>query len=180
MDLQVQRNISLFRPFTDLRAFDYAHTLKFYTNASKTIGFGAVSGDRWMYGKRDPEFIAHQELSIEFLELYALCAGIFTWESLLSNCRITIFCDNTAVVTMVNNLTSSCKNCMVLIRMLTLNGLKFNRRIRTKYVPTKDNFLADSLSQGQMSRFRALGPHMNSNPDIMHSDLWPIEKLWIA
>ena len=80
---------------------------------------------------------------------------------------------------MINNLSSSCKNCMFLIRRLTLEGLKFNRRIRTKYVSTKRNFLADSLSHNEMKRFRKLGPHMNQIGDEIHTDLWPISKIWL-
>ena len=152
----------------------------FYSDASaaKQLGFGCIFNTRWIWGNWNPQFITDEEPSIEYLELFALCAGIFTWNYLLSNCRITIFCDNTSVVATVNNLTSSCKNCMVLIRLLTLNCLKFNRRIRVNYVSTKDNFLADSLSRGQISRFRRLGPQMNKAPDSIHQDLWPLEKLW--
>ena len=65
--------------------------------------------------------------SIEYLELAALCIGIISWGQYLTNCRIVIFCDNQAVVHMVNKLMSSCSNCMVLLRMLVLDGLKNNR-----------------------------------------------------
>ena len=68
---------------------------------------------------------------------------------------------------------------MVLIRMLTINGLHFNRRLSAKYISTKENSLADALSRGQMSCFRRLGPSMNATPDVIHTDLWPMEKLWI-
>ena len=179
MDLKVQRNISLFRPFTDLRAFDYAHTLKFYTNASKTIGFGAVSGDWWMYGKWDPEFIAHQELSIEFLELYALCVGIITRGSLLQNTKIIIFFDNEAVVHMVNNLTSRCPHCMKLIRQLIFDGLVHNRRVLVKHVRTFLNIRADALSQLQFQCFWDNSPpSTHLFPDQIHPLVNSVEEIW--
>ena len=101
---------NLCRPFTDLDKFHYAHTLNFCTDASKNklLGFGAVFGDRWLYGRWDQDFVEENDPSIEYLELYALCAGILTWGHLLTDTKIIIFCDNEAVVHIVNNLTSKC------------------------------------------------------------------------
>ena len=84
--------------------------------------------------------------SIEYMELFALCAAIFTWEEMLRNRRMTIFCNNQSVVEMVNNMTSSCPHCMVLIRRLIHNNSKYNRRVFVKFVPTKLNDLVDALS----------------------------------
>ena len=148
-------------------------------SASSELGYGCIYQTKWISGIWESEFIREEKPSIEYLELFALCAGLFTWESLLTDCRIIIFCDNISVCHMLNKLTSSCKNCMVLIRMLTLNGLRFNRRVKAKYISSKANFLADSLSRNQMKRFRRLGPQMNEIPDIIHPDLWPMSKLWI-
>ena len=69
--------------------------------------------------------------NIEYLGLFALVAGVLTWESdeALVNSRISIVCNNMGVVGMINKMTSSCKHCMVLLRILTLNNLRLNRRI---------------------------------------------------
>ena len=134
---------------------------------------------KWIQGFWSKQFMVTAKPSIKYLELFALCAGLFIWENSLKNCRITVYCDNQSVISMINNLTSGCKNCMILIRMLVLNGLKFNRRERATYVSSKNNYLSDALSRGQMSRFRRLGPQMNANQDTIHSSLWPMEKLWI-
>ena len=116
----------------------------------------------------------------EFLELYALTAGLLTWnkETQLNNNRIVIFCDNQAVVQMINDMSSGCSKCMRLLRILTLDGLRHNRRVGAKFVPTKLNGLADALSRGQWSRFRKLGPHMNENPDVISTEVWPVWKVW--
>ena len=153
----------------------------FYSDAStsKLLGYGCILGTKWLRGLWNPEFIAKEEPSIEYLELFALTASVITWAYMLSNCRIILFCDNTAVVGMINKLSSSCKNCMVLLWMLTLNGLQHNRRLTAHYISTKSNFLADSLSRAQMSQFRKLGPHMDETPYIIHEPLWPMEKNWI-
>ena len=170
------------KPMLDILSPDVTSTdINFYSDASASskLGFGCLLDSKWLRGDWDAEFIERYQPSIEYLELFALCSGIFTWGRFLRNTRITVFCDNTVVVAMINSMTSSCKNCMMLIRMLTLQGLKFNRRLRAKYVPTKQNFLADVLSRGQMHRFRCLGPHMDEKPWEIHEDLWPMSKIWL-
>ena len=79
----------------------------FYSDASVTeeLGFGCIYDKEWIYAQWEPGFIKACQPSIEYLELYALCAGVFTWQERISNCRVTVFCDNTAVVSMINNLT---------------------------------------------------------------------------
>ena len=71
----------------------------------------------------------------------------------LHNGRLTVFCDNKAVVHMVNNTASACKQCRKLIRILTLENLRCNRRIFVNHVTSKNNFLADSLSRMDIVRF---------------------------
>ena len=119
----------LCRPFLDIEAFVTSAELNFYTDASGKIRYGCFFDGRWTFGYWNKTFLLICKPSIEFLELYALCAGVLTWEKIssLNNTRVIIFCDNQAVVSMVNNTTSSCKNCMTLLRYLVLNNLKFNR-----------------------------------------------------
>ena len=154
--------------------------LNFYSDASKAIclGFGAWFNDRWIFGQWPEGFINNCDPSIEFLELYALVAGIFTWEESLQNMRITVFCDNKATIQMVNNTTSSCVQCMKLIRLLTLNCLKYNRRVRAKFVSTKDNAIADALSRLQFDWFNRLEPNMRQKPDYVDDRLNPVTKIW--
>ena len=118
---------------------------------------------------------------IEFLELFALAAGILTWEDhpLLNNRRVIIFCDNQAVVSMVNNITSSCKNCMILLRLLVLNSLIHNQRLFVHYVRSRDNGISDALSRLQWDRFRKLAPNMNKLPHQVDQRIWPLEKIWL-
>ena len=120
--------------------------------------------------------------SIEFLELYALCTAIFTWQShpKLVNTRIIIFCDNQVVVSMINNTALSCGACMKLIHLLVLNGLQFNRRVSVKYVKSADNILADSLSRQKWSTFWEYAPASTRQiPDEVPDWLFPVEKFLI-
>ena len=168
------------RPMLDLSESVIAKDIGFASDASAAVklGFGAVLGNCWIFGAWGPDFIKTYKPSIEYLELFALCAGIFTWQEELSNCRIIVHCDNQAVVSMVNSISSTCPNCMYLLRMLVLNGLKFNRRIFARYISTKANFLPDALSRLDFARFRRLGPNMNEFADQVCSDIWPIQKVW--
>ena len=67
---------------------------------------------------------------------------------------------------------------MHLLRMLALDGLHYNRRLTAKFVGTKENFLADALSRGQIEKFRKLAPEMNVLPDRITDRLWPLSELW--
>ena len=159
---------SVVRPFIDLDASLQADIINFYSDASanKDFGYGAVFGDKWIFGRRERNFIQTREPSIEFLELFALCAGIFTWSEHLAGTRIVVFCDNISVVYMVNNLTSSCIQCMKLIRLLTLDNLKNDRQVFVRHVRGKNNQLSDALSRQDLNRFFRLAPStMNLFPD---------------
>ena len=105
----------LCRPFVDFKDDTEAIILNFYTDASKTIGMGAIFNDHWMFAQWEPAFIQKCDPSIEFLELFALCAAILAWETQLHNVRIIIFNDNQAVLGMVNKMTSKCEQCMKLL-----------------------------------------------------------------
>ena len=55
---------------------------------------------------------------------------------------------------MINNMSSNCKNYMVLIRMIVMEGLCQNVRVFAKYVHTEDNGISDSLRRMDFPRFR--------------------------
>ena len=88
----------------------YASELDFYTDVSGNfdLGMGAVCQNSWMF------VLKELEPSIEYLELFALTAALLTWFNRFQNRRIYVFCDNMSVVHMINNMSSSCKNCMIL------------------------------------------------------------------
>ena len=118
--------------------------------------------------------------SIEYLELVGLTAALLTWGKFITDQRVILFCDNTAVVGMVNSMTSSCKNCMYLLRLIALDNLIHNRRVFVKYVKTADIYLADTLSRLQFSRFWKLAPkETNLVPCKISSLVWPISNIWI-
>ena len=70
--------------------------------------------------------------------------------------RVVVFCDNFSVVHMINNSSSSCRNCMVLIRLIVLESLYQNVRVFAKHIRTKKNGAADALSRMQLKKFKYL------------------------
>ena len=159
-----------------------AQDIGFYSDASaaKNLGFGAIFKTRWIKGLWTERFTEQCKPSIEYLELFALCARILTWkdQSELNNNRILVQCDNVVVVGMINKMTSGCKNCMWLLRILVLHCLKNHLKVMAAYINTKKNCLSDELSHNQMTRFFKLGPHMRQTPDPITEEVWPVWNVW--
>ena len=169
-----------YRPIKDFRATP-TNPL-FFSDASKNskLGFGCIMGNFWTFGQWNSNFIIDCDPSIEYLELFGLAAGILTWTDELQNDNYLVHCDNQAVVHMINNSTSSCKQCMVLIRILTLDNLIHNRSLTAVYVPTLKNILADSLSRLNFTKFFKHAPrNINTFPSRLPEKIWPMERLWI-
>ena len=170
------------RPFLDFSSVIIADDIDMFSDASGSIGMGAICGKDWMYQKWDQEFVRSSKPSIEYLELYSVTAAVLTWIHQFRNKRIILFCDNKSVVDMINYTTTSCKNCMVLIRMIVLKGLTENVRVFAKHVKGVDNNLADSLSRDKIAYFKWLcskqDKAINNQPIPIPQVLWPMDKLW--
>ena len=164
------------RPFIESLELP-ADKIFMYSDASGKIGYRALCNTSWMWGQW-PESFLEEEPSIEFLELFGLVAEVLVWIRHFANRKVRLFCDNMSVVQMVNNDSSHCHNCMILIRLLVLESLKWNTRVSAKYVDTKSNGLADSLSRMDFRRFRKLGLQIENNATDIPSEIWPVWKVW--
>ena len=80
---------------------------------------------------------------------------------------------------MINNSSSSCRHCMVLIRIIVLESMIQNVRVFAKYVKSKDNGKADALSRLNFDKFFELGPDMNELPESIPDQIWPLDKMWL-
>ena len=169
------------QPFTDFDKEVEAVDIGFSTDASRNgnLGFGCYFNKKWTFGRWEPGYIERFQPSIAYLELYALCIGLITWRQYLKNGYLLIHCDNQAVVEMVNDISSSCKNCMYLLRILMLENMLCNRKLRAKYISTKNNFLADLLSRQKIQQFFNKAPkNVNKLPCALPLELWPASKIW--
>ena len=154
------------RSFLDLTNTYDSVALQFYSDASRnfSLGFGSYCYNEWMQGRwKEVGIVDSMNPSIQYLELFALCAAVLQWISKFENKHISIYCDNETVVTIINNSTSACKNCMVLVRIIVLHCLIHNVKLTAKFVRSKDNGIADSLSRFQMDHFHALTKNRNMN-----------------
>ena len=172
------------RPFVDYKV-NTAHEVEFYTDASrnKSLGCGGYYGSSWFVMQWDYDFMDKMEPSIAYLELYGLVVAAVLWLPRMQNSRIQVFCDNQSVIHMVNNNSSKCKNCMVLIRILVLHCLINNTRITAKYVPSKENEFADLLSRLKYKQFLQLSKKLNKKFDKQATKVpveMNMEDLWIA
>ena len=153
----------------------------FFTDASRNhrLGCGGICGKSWFFARWPTGFVEQKQPSIAFLELVGVAIGIVNWIHRFKDQHVTIFCDNQSVIHMVNNTTSGCKNCMTLIRLITLKAMIHNVVITAKYVRSKDNLLSDKLSRMQIKQFKKLTKgSYNTKPDRLPSEIWPITKLW--
>ena len=178
-DMFLQQPNVFCRPFMDYKCID-ADEVNMYSDASGNfrLGYGALCNQDWLIGQWDPIFMEKNHPSIEFLELYALTAGVLCWIRRFRNRKIYLFCDNDSVKNMINNSSSKCKNCMILIRLITIESLIHNVKVFAKHVKTEDNGITDALSRLQMKRFRRLAPNMKKYPTPIPSELIPMEKVW--
>ena len=160
------------RSFMDFNKKLTSQDIDMYTDASANpnLGCGGYSENNWFILQWDEVFMKKQEPSINYLELYAVSIAIFNWIYKYKNKRITLFCDNMSVVHMINNSSSKCKNCMVLIRLIVLKSMIHNVKIQAKHVAGKLNKYSDYLSRLQYQEFR--------KPSPIPEELWPIEKIW--
>ena len=168
------------RHFIDFSKFWEATEIRMFSDASKnpSLGCGAICDDSWAFTQWDPNFIQEQDPSIEYLELYAVLVAVLNWLHHFENRRIVLFCDNQSVVWMINKTTSSCKQCLVLIRMLILHSLKHNVRVFARYIKSKSNLAADLLSRFKIQWFRSLSNMWEDNPTPIAEKLWPMHKIW--
>ena len=144
------------RPFVDLSKSLVADQIFFFTDAagSKTKeGIGCVYASNWCYTSWEKHFIENCRPSIRYLELYAIMVAIHLWVKSLSNTRVIIFCDNLSIVHALNNSTSNCPNCLILLRRIMLTSVKYNVRFFCRHVEGATNTLANKLLRGNIDLF---------------------------
>ena len=86
-------------------------------------------------------------LSIAVKEIYLIFLLIEIFGRKLQNHLIILHCDNLAIVTIINKLGAKCPFIMAILRPLVFSLLRWNITVQAKFLPGKDNFLADLLSR---------------------------------
>ena len=126
-----------------------------------------------------PDLVSGVNPSIEYLQLFGVLVTVLNWVHRFRDCRIVLFCDNQSVVSMINNSTSSCRNCLHLIRRLVLHSMKCNVRVFAKYISSKANKSADLLSRMRVEEFKKLNPNSDCYLTEIPIEIWPVNKIWL-
>ena len=147
-----------------------ASTLHLFTDASGSLGYGALFKTHWCYGIW-PNHL--QDFPITFKELFPITLAIELWGCLLSNKCMIIHSDNMAVVHIINNQTCKDNSIMFLVRRLVLGCMKYNLLVHAKHIPGKLNTLADMLSRSQIPEFKKAAPYMDQEPTPIPANSFP-------
>ena len=144
---------------------------------AKSLCFGCTFANdgRWCYAQWPITFFREKNPSTTLLELYTIVIAVETWAPLLKGKHIRLCSDNQGMVFHINRKTSKCKDCMGLIRHLTLRCMHFQIYVTARYLPGTLNMWPDMLSRGKIVQFKVTtGRQMRQHPDILPSSLWPI------
>ena len=148
-----------------------SNKLNLFTDASGSIGFGAIFGTEWCYGKWPAHWL-HR--NIAFLAFYPIVLSLCLWGHKMRNQSILLFTDNEALVHVINKKSCRDKPLMCFVRQMVLVCLQNNIMFKAKHIPGIYNKLADCLSRFQVTAFEQLAPaNMNSLPTDIPLHLQP-------
>ena len=136
-----------------------------FTDAAGGVGYGGLFRSHWFASSwSDFLRIFPHTRSSSLLELIPIVSAAFLWGAQWSRRRILFYCDNEALVFILNKRRSSDSTIMLFVRRLTLLSLHHNFHIIAKHIPGASNDIADALSRHQWSRFRRLAPWADVSP----------------
>lgn len=142
--------------------------LHLHTDASGSIGYGAILQSHWFYGTWSEIWLS---FDITFKELLPIVLALEILGSKMRNQCIVLHTDNEAVVHIINRQTCKVSVVMALVRRLVLASMKYNILIRAEHIPGKYNILPDLLSRLQIKKFQALAPNMDKAPTFVRQEL---------
>ena len=145
--------------------------IKLFTDAAKTIGFGALMDKAWIQSVWPPHL---KDADIDYKELFAIMAATLTWGSSWSGKRIVFVTDNKPITQIWSSGTTSSSSLMNIIRKLFLFAASHDFSISFKHIYGHFNEAADALSRFQVQRFRSLVPDADSQPTPLPPQVWEV------
>ena len=128
----------------------------FYSDASKSIGYGCVINNKqWFYGVWPNTW---RPFSIIVLELCPILLTLATLGPLLANKTVHVYIDNLGLVSALNSQSVKDRTLMALIRRVVLLLLHYNILLFVIHVSGSKKLLADSLCRGRVNFFQSLCP----------------------
>lgn len=149
--------------------------LQVHSDAAGSAGFGIYFRGHWCAQEWPNDWhAAGLTRDLTFLEFFPIVVSVYIWGSEMADKSVHFWCDNMAVVQVINSLSSKSGRVMNLVRAFTLKCLRLNLLFRARHVPGVANGVADALSRKQMERFRLLAPEADTLPVRLPHDLWRI------
>ena len=144
------------------KAWDNNFDFEIFTDAAGKLGWGAICGTQWTFGKWSEKVVTDYE--IPFKELFPIVLSCVLWGYKFKNRKVLFLCDNAAVVDIINKLSSTDPNIMILVRYLALITMKYNILFRGRHIEGVNNPISDSLSRLNLQKFRQLAPQADRMP----------------
>ena len=131
------------------------------TSYASALGCGAILGKDW-FQLRFPDSWSHFHISVK--ELLPIVMAIHVWGERWQSKRIIFQCDNSAVVEVINKLTSKDKHLMALSRRLVMATLTFNIDFKAQHICGKSNVVCDAISRFRLQQARQVAPWLAEEP----------------
>jgi hypothetical protein len=154
-----------------------SEALNLYTDAAGAVGFGAYFQGQWVCGTWPDHWMLQGTPDITFKELFPIVLALQLWAKQMENTKVVLFCDNQAVVHIINKQSTRAPHSMALLRQLVLTCLNHNILCRAKHIPGHNNSVADALSRGQLEKFKRLAPGADPHPAAVPDSLLQLFKL---
>ena len=144
--------------------YEWTHAVDFGVETDAcNFGAGGFWGPHYFFERFDENT---KSCSIAVRELIAVFLACKAWASQWKRKKILFRSDNTAVEAAVNKRRVKDRTLMAWIRELHLLEALYSFQIRVRYLPGKQNVLADHLSRSRLGSFRtAFRERFQSDPD---------------
>ena len=131
------------------------------SDASGSWGCGAFYDSWWFSCPWDGEWLG---VHITIKELLPIVLSAAIWGKHWSGTHVLCWCDNAAVVAIVNTGTSKQPMAMHLLRTLFFLSAHYCFSVHAKHLPGSKNAAADALSRDHIPLFVSLTPQANPQP----------------
>lgn len=138
------------------------------SDASGSWGCGAFSGADW-FQLRWPDAIQERHITVKELVPIVLAAAL--WGSKWRGKGVMSYCDNAAVVAIINKGSSREAEAMHLLRCLAFLKAKFQFALYCTHIQGARNELADALSRDKVQLFLANYPQASHTPTPIPPEL---------
>ena len=129
--------------------------LRMASDVSGSWGCGAWYLTHWFQLQWNTQSAALPIMAKELLPVVLACA---VWGQSWSGCRVTVLCDNQAVVACLRSRTCHDHHIMHMLRTLAFIEASHSFALSPQYISTTDNHLADDLSRNCLSSFLSKVP----------------------